>query len=53
METIQRVINQEHIDRGMDYVTYRSQIEQLLNENKTTGGNHSESLLAYTKLNVK
>lgn len=53
METIQGVITQEHIERGMDYITYRSLINQLLNERKTTGENHSESLLDYTRLNVQ
>jgi thiol-disulfide isomerase/thioredoxin len=37
---------------GMDYATYRDTIDRLLTENKTTGTDHSEAMLHYTKMNV-
>jgi len=53
METIQSAITQEHIKNGMSYEAYRLLIDQLLEENKTTGDNHSESMLDYAKLNMQ
>lgn len=53
MEIIPQVITQEHINKGMSYEDYRSLIDQLLLENKTTGENHSETMLNYTILNVQ
>lgn len=41
----------EAFSKGLDYPTYRSLIKSLLSENKTTGSNHSEAMLAYTKMN--
>ncbi len=41
----------EAFSKGIDYSTYRSQIKSLLTENKTTGSNHSEAMIAYTKMN--
>lgn len=37
---------------GMDYSAYRDTIDRLLAENKTTGTDHSEAMLHYTKMNV-
>ncbi|WP_041650368.1 thioredoxin family protein [Marivirga tractuosa] len=37
--------------KGIDYPSYRSLIKSLLAENKTTGTNHSEAMIAYTKMN--
>lgn len=37
--------------KGLDYTSYRSLIKSLLAENKTTGTNHSEAMIAYTKMN--
>lgn len=37
--------------KGLDYPSYRSLIKSLLAENKTTGTNHSEAMIAYTKMN--
>lgn len=34
------------------YVEYRNTIDSLLNLNKTTGNDHSDAMLAYTKMNV-
>jgi len=41
----------ETFSKGLDYPTYRSLIKSLLSENKTTGSNHSEAMIAYTKMN--
>ena len=35
----------------LSYITYRKLITALLSEDKTTGGNHSAEMIAYTKLN--
>lgn len=53
METILGVITQEHLNSGLSYDAYRLHINQLLKDNKTTGQNHSENLIGYTKLNVQ
>jgi len=37
----------------MTYEAYRSLIDELLRENKTTGSNQSEGMLNYTKMNVQ
>jgi hypothetical protein len=37
--------------KGLDYPSYRSLIKSLLAENQTTGTNHSEAMIAYTKMN--
>lgn len=37
---------------GISYTDYRSMIDKLLAKNKTTGENHSEAMLEYTKMNV-
>ena len=41
----------EAFSNGIDYPTYRNLIKSLLAENKTTGTNHSEAMIAYTKMN--
>jgi len=53
METTQRVITHDHIAKGITYEAYRKLTNKLLSENKTTGEDHSESLLEYTKLNTQ
>jgi len=45
-------ITQQHLVRAMTYTQYRELIDQLLAENKTTGDNHSESLVEYTRMNM-
>jgi len=47
------IITKEIIDRGYKYLQYRKLIDDLLREGKTTGNNHSESLIEYTKVNVQ
>jgi hypothetical protein len=48
-----QVINPELIATAQNYSEYRALIDQLLAENKTTGSNHSESYLNYTRMNVQ
>jgi hypothetical protein len=38
---------------GLNYEKYRGLIDQLLAEGKTTGEDHSESMLQYAKMNVQ
>lgn len=45
-------ISREVIDRALSYEQYRNMIDSLYAEGKTTGENHSESKLHYTKMNV-
>ena len=53
MDTMEAPVNyQEKIDAGMSYEDYRDMINRLMAENKTTGTNHSEDYLHYTRLNV-
>lgn len=45
-------IGQRHLEKAMDYISYRKLIDTLLLEGKTTGPNQSASLTEYAKLNV-
>ncbi|MCX2573333.1 thioredoxin family protein [Pedobacter sandarakinus] len=38
---------------GMDYLSYRALVDQLLLEGKTTGPDHSADMLHYSKMNVQ
>jgi hypothetical protein len=38
-------------NHGIDYPTYRDLIKSLLEVGKTTGENHSDAMIAYTKMN--
>lgn len=40
------------IENAYDYQEYREMIEKLHKNNKTTGENHSEAMLHYTKMNM-
>ena len=51
--TTERLISPEVIESAMSYETYRQLIDRLLDEDKTTGDNHSEAMINYTKLNVQ
>ncbi|MCH8568859.1 MAG: thioredoxin family protein [Balneolales bacterium] len=42
----------EQISEEMNYSTYRVMTDALLAEDKTTGDNHSEAMIGYTKMNV-
>lgn len=47
----------KHLDKalaqGMDYESYRSKVETLFNEGKTTNDDNRDSMLHYTKLNMQ
>lgn len=45
-------MTQKISSQTLTYSAYRSMIDELLAENKTTGNNHSEAMLDYTKMNV-
>ncbi|EAY25775.1 thioredoxin family protein [Microscilla marina] len=47
------VITQQHLEQSQTYAEYRTMIDQLLSEGKTTGDNHSDDMLHYTKMNVQ
>ncbi|MFC5625224.1 thioredoxin family protein [Algoriphagus winogradskyi] len=47
------LISSKLIESAQTYAEYREMIDRLLAENKTTGINHSESYLDYTKMNVQ
>lgn len=51
-EVKNREISSEIIEKGYSYGEYRDLIDELLSEGKTTGENHSESMLHFTKMNV-
>lgn len=51
-EVIAQTILHNLTDRVYHYQEYRKLVEHLLEENKTTGENHSEAMLHYTKMNV-
>ncbi len=45
-------ITRDIIENAYTYSEYRDLIDELLLQGKTTGENHSESMLHYTKMNV-
>jgi hypothetical protein len=47
------VITPEIISKAMDYDEYRRMIDELLAQDKTTGDNHSEEMVHYTRMNVQ
>ncbi len=47
------LINQELINQAYDYQSYRTLLDSLLEEGKTTGSNQSESMINYAMLNQK
>ncbi|TYP92739.1 Thioredoxin [Fodinibius salinus] len=51
--TTKQVINQSIIDNAMTYGQYRQMIDELVNKNETTGDDHSEEMIEYTKMNVQ
>ena len=53
MTTAKKVITQELIDESMSYEAYRTLVSELLENNKSTGENHSDAMLNYTKMNVQ
>jgi hypothetical protein len=51
METMSQI--SVAIDKGMSYQEFREMTDNLLAEGKTTGDNHSEAMIHYTKMNVQ
>jgi hypothetical protein len=51
-EVKNREIAPETIESGYTYDEYRQLIDELLSEGKTTGENHSDAMLHFTKMNV-
>lgn len=47
------LINSELLASAQNYAQYRATIDALLAQNKTTGLDHSESYIDYTKMNVQ
>lgn len=47
------VITIQHLQKAYSYESYRKLIDDLLQQNKTTGNHHSEEYLEYTQLNVQ
>lgn len=46
------VISPEIIESAYSYKTYRAMLDELMSEGKTTGENHSEAMIHYTKMNI-
>lgn len=51
--TTERLISPEVIESAMSYTTYRQLIDRLLEKEKTTGDDHSEAMVNYTKMNAQ
>ncbi|MTI33371.1 thioredoxin family protein [Xanthovirga aplysinae] len=47
------IIQKEHLNSAISYQEFRELTDNLLAENKTTGENHSEAMLEYTRMNVQ
>lgn len=47
------IIMSEHLAKAMTYTQYRELIDTLLAENKTSGTNHSEAMVEYTRVNAQ
>ncbi len=52
LDLISRPISKEIVNSGLSYLVYRQLIDRLLAEGKTTGSNHSEANINYTKMNL-
>ena len=42
----------KHLHKSLNYKGYRDLVDSLLEQNKTTGSNHSDKMLEYSRLNV-
>ena len=51
--TTEKVITPEVIDDAFTYRQYRELINKLLERDRTTGDNHSEEIIDYTRMNVQ
>ena len=48
-----KLVRQEDIDKGFSYLIFRKQVKEWLDKGRTSGNNHSPSMLEYTYLNSK
>lgn len=46
-------LEDKYLNHTCNYQEYELMIHNLMNEGKTTGSNHSESMLHYTKMNLQ
>lgn len=46
-------ITRDTLQNAISYTQYREMIDNLLAENKTTGTNHSEAMVEYTRMNMQ
>lgn len=46
-------LDKQYWEKGIAYADYRSLMENLLAQNKTTGPNQSEAMVAHTKMNAQ
>lgn len=51
--TTEKVITKDVIDQAFSYRQYREIINKLLERDRTTGDNHSEEIIEYTRMNVQ
>lgn len=51
-EVKESIINRSVIENAFTYSEYREMIDQLLMKGKTTGENHSETMIHYTNMNT-
>jgi hypothetical protein len=47
-----KVITPAHLEKALNYTEYVALTEKLLAENKTTGTNHADDLVEYTRMNL-
>ncbi len=52
-ETKEQLITPDIIEHSMSYEEYRKLISNLLEEDKTTGGDSSDDMVNYTRMNVQ
>jgi hypothetical protein len=50
---MRKIIEKKHLQKAMDYTSYRKLIDELLLEGKTTGEKQSEQLTEYATRNVE
>lgn len=48
-----QLITTDVIEEALTYEEYRKMIDKLLEKGKTTGDNHSDAMIHYTKMNVQ
>ncbi|HLR24873.1 MAG TPA: thioredoxin family protein [Fodinibius sp.] len=51
--TKEQLISPDIIENAMGYEAYREMIDDLLAEGKTTGDNHADEMIGYSRMNVQ